>query len=105
MVCACLWGARVASKANSRLEEKKREGGQRTKGVFLVLTTRTETEAPVVLAYSTVHAVAEALVEVDGDRVCTADVQIDEEAAVYVIGHRLEEVHERASEGETPVFW
>ena len=90
-------------KANSRLEKKK--GRTRTKSVFLVLTTRTETEAPVVLAYSTVHAVAEALVEVDGDRVCTADVEIDEVAAVYVIGRRLEEVHERAGEGETPVFW
>lgn len=83
----------------------EKEEGTRTESVFLVLTAWTEPEAPVVLAYATVHAVAEAFVEVDGDRVCAADVQVDEEPAVYVIGRRLEEVHERACEGETPVFW
>ena len=79
-------------------------GQARTKSIFLVLATRTESEAPVVLAHPTVDAVAEALVEVDSNRVCTADVEIDEEPAVYVIGHGLEEVHERAGEGEAPVF-
>jgi len=72
--------------------------------VLLVLAARTKSETAIILAYPAVDAVAEALVEVDRDLVRTADVEIDEEAAVYVVGRGLEEVHEDAGEREAPVF-
>ena len=77
---------------------------QRTESVLLVLAARTKSETAIVLTHAPVDAVAEALVEVNRDRVCAANVEIDEEAAVDVVRRRLEEVHKDAREGETPVF-
>ena len=77
----------------------------RTESVFLVLATRTKTKTSVVFAYASVDAVAEALIELHRNRVCTADIQVDEQAAVYVVGHGFQEVHEDTREREATVFW
>jgi hypothetical protein len=77
---------------------------RRTESVLLVLPTRTETETAIILPDPTEDTVAETLVEIDCDLVCTADVEIDEEAAVDVVGRGLEEVHEDAGKREASVF-
>lgn len=83
---------------------KGKKNKQRTEGVFLVLATGTKTETPVVFAYAPVDAVPKALIELHRNRVCAADIQVDEKAVVYVIGHGLEEVHEDTSERQATVF-
>jgi hypothetical protein len=75
-----------------------------TESILFVLAIRTESTTSIIFAYSSVDAVAEAFIEINGDRVGTADIEIDEETAVYFIGHGLEEIHERACERETTVF-
>ena len=100
-VCACLISeCGVRREATSILGKKRR----RTESVLLVLSTRTETEAAIILPDPAEDAVAETLVEIDCDLVCTAYVEIDEEAAVDVVGRGLEEVHEDAGEREASVF-
>ena len=76
----------------------------RTECVFLVFAPRAKTKASIVFAYASIDAVPKTLIELHRNRVCTADIQIHEEAAVYVVGHGLEEIHEDAGEREAAVF-
>jgi hypothetical protein len=75
-----------------------------TESIFFVLATRTESETSVVFAHSSVDTVAETFIEINSDRVGTADIEIDKETAVYVIRCGLEKVHERACKRETTIF-
>jgi hypothetical protein len=85
----------------SRLERKRQK---RTESVLLILASRTESETAIVLAHAAVDAITKTLVEINRNRVCAADVEVDKEAAVDVVRRGLEEVHEDARERETAVF-
>jgi hypothetical protein len=74
------------------------ERGKRTESILFVFAARTESETPIILAHPTVDAIAETLVEVHRDRVRAADVEIDEQPAVYLVRRFLEEAHEDARE-------
>lgn len=101
-----------ASRDASQRAIKKRDAGSRssrnklrTKCVFLVFGRAAQPEAPVVLAHPAVDAVPEALVHGDGDAVRAADVEVDEEALVGLVGDALELLHQLAAERDTAVFW
>ena len=61
-------------------------------------------EIRIVVADAAVDAVAHALVHADGDVVGAADEEVDEEAAVGLLGDVLEEPAERARDREAAVL-
>lgn len=69
-----------------------------TERVLLVFRIPPEAQTAIILPDTPVDAIAESFVHADGYAVCAADIEIDEERAVALIGDALELVNHFACE-------
>jgi hypothetical protein len=74
------------------------------KRILFIPTRLPSPQITIILPHSSENAIPQPFIQVYGDSVCAADVEVDEEASVGFVGDELERVDEVAGETESAEF-